>query len=137
MPCLCLEVNMFILLLLNGDKERGTISFTSLRPASICSPRAAKPRAMSSSELQVGSALVLSCPDEAIPQNHRTDYGWKRPLGSSSPIVNPPLPCPFTEPLRWEKTSRIIESNPNPSPPCPLNHVPKCHIYMVLDQELC
>jgi len=32
-----------------------------------------------------------------------------------------------------EKTTMIIKSNRNPSPPCPLNHVPKCHISKFLE----
>ena len=33
------------------------------------------------------------------------------------------------ESLRLEKTSKIIRSNHQPTPPCLLNHIPKCHIY--------
>jgi len=40
---------------------------------------------------------------EMVCENHRI-IGWKRPLRSSGPTVNP-------------------------TPPCLLNHIPKCHIY--------
>ena len=33
------------------------------------------------------------------------------------------------ESLRLEKTSKIIKSNHQSTPPCLLSHVPKCHIY--------
>jgi len=37
-----------------------------------------------------------------------------------------------------EKASKIIQSNHptiNPTPPCPLNHVSKCQVYVVLFPE--
>ena len=48
--------------------------------------------------------VFLVCDNPFLePQNH---LGWKRPLKSLSPTVNLALPSP------------------------PLNHVPKCHVYM-------
>ena len=39
----------------------------------------------------------------------------------------------ITESLRLEKTSEIIKSNRHPNTPHLLNHVPKCHIYVVFE----
>jgi len=36
----------------------------------------------------------------------------------------------ITESLRWEKTSKITV---NPTPPCLLNRVPRCHFYTVFE----
>ena len=33
--------------------------------------------------------------------------------------------------LRLEKTSKIIKANHHPTPPCLLNHVPKCYVYVL------
>jgi len=46
---------------------------------------------------------ATSATEEPREMNHRI-IGWKRPLRSSSPTVNP-------------------------TPPCLLNHAPRCHIY--------
>ena len=38
-----------------------------------------------------------------------------------------------TELLRLERTLRSLSPTANPSPPCPLNHVPQCRIHMFLE----
>lgn len=37
------------------------------------------------------------------------------------------------ESLSLERTSEIIKSGCDPSPPCPLSHVPECHIFTFLE----
>ena len=39
----------------------------------------------------------------------------------------------MTESLGLEKAAKITKFNPNPSPPCPLNHATQCYIATVLE----
>jgi len=68
----------------------------------------------------------------------KTDQEWS--AGTAAPTASCSLPLlllgaawPFIEPLRLEKTIKIIQSNHHSIPTMPTSHVPQCHISTYLE----
>jgi len=47
--------------------------------------------------------------------------------------AGPPGGCRIVKSLRLEKTSKVINPTVNPTPPCLLNHVLKCHMHKLFE----
>jgi len=97
-----------------GGKSGGKVCVIN-RAAAKSAPGVSKPRSLScifTLRLHVHS-VYLPLPVGAagtgrIMESSQNHEGWRRPLRSSSPAGNP-------------------------TPPCLVNHVPKCHIYTVFE----